>query len=34
MCQVVGYWNILKLSYRPVGFTSYKVLEKQKEVWN
>ena len=32
--QVVGYRNMLKLSYRPVRFTSYKVLEKQKEVWN
>ena len=28
--QVVGYRNMLKLSYRPVRFTSYKVLENKK----
>ena len=31
VCQVKGYRNILKLSCRPLAFTSYKVFLKDKE---
>ena len=35
VCQVDDYQNILKLSCRPLAFTTYKAfLKKQKEVWN
>ena len=35
VCQVEGYQKILKLSWKPLAFTSYKAfLKKQKEVWN
>ena len=35
VCQVQDYQNILKLSFRPLAFTSYKAfLKKQREVWS
>ena len=35
VCQVDDYQNILKLSCRPLAFTTYKAfLKKQNEVWN
>ena len=35
VCQVGVYQNILKLSCRPLAFTTYNAfLKKQKEVWN
>ena len=35
VCRVEGYQNILKLSCRRLGFTSYKTfLKNKKEVWN
>ena len=34
VCQVEDYQNILKLSCRPLAFTSYKAFKKQKEVQN
>ena len=29
VCQIVGYRNIFKLSYRPLAFTSYKAFFKK-----
>ena len=35
VCQVEDYRNILKLSCRPLAFTSYKAFAKsKKEVWD
>ena len=34
MCQVEGYLIILKLSCRPLAFTSCKAFLKYKDVWN
>ena len=33
VCQIDGYPKILKLSCRPLAFTSYKAFLKNKEVW-